>query len=78
MKNPLLQRREELGLSQEAAAQRAGVSFSTWRNWERSRTCPNLASYLSLAKALHWSIGQVQDAVRVIETHKLNRHSPAA
>lgn len=36
--------RATAGLSQRAAAQRAGVPYESWRNWEERRRTPSAAT----------------------------------
>lgn len=45
-KDRLLARRNQLGLSQEAAAEQLGVSFQTFNSWERGRHAPRIQAVL--------------------------------
>ena len=45
-------RRKALGLSLRAAAGGAGVSYETWRNWERGAITPRADDLLAAARVL--------------------------
>lgn len=51
-------RRLELGLTQEALAQRCGTTQSTVQRWERG-SLPSFDQILSLAAALQWTADEV-------------------
>jgi DNA-binding XRE family transcriptional regulator len=55
----LRQRREDLDMSQERAAQLAGVSTSTWRSWEDGSSTPRVGRRRRLTEVLDWSAAQV-------------------
>lgn len=54
------QRREALGLSQDDAAQRAGLSVSTWRNAESGRTKLAQPTRERIEDALEWEQGTLR------------------
>lgn len=64
--NPLRQYRHRLGLSQEECARRAGVSLSTWANWENHRVAPTRRQYEAIATALEISLDEVFEAVSTL------------
>jgi DNA-binding XRE family transcriptional regulator len=47
-------RREELRLSQSAAARAAGVARSTWVNWEKGVAKPERFNYAAIDDVLQW------------------------
>lgn len=44
--------RQERGLSQEAAARLAGISWATWQRTESGATSPDIETLKKIAKAL--------------------------
>lgn len=58
------QRREELGLSREAMAERAGLkSPQTVQNFEFARSMPHTSTLRSFEQTLEWKIGSIDDAL---------------
>jgi len=55
--------REAQGLSQEATAQRAGISLNTYSRIERGYTTPLWTTVIQLADALEVSIVELAEAV---------------
>ena len=75
--NPLLQRREELSLSQREIAGRLGLTAQQIWNWEHDRSAPRRTQLVPLAKAYEVTIAQMRDwlvetAGRVLR-HRMNR-----
>lgn len=48
------ERREELRLSQSAAARAANVARSTWVNWETGKSVPERFNYAAIEDVLDW------------------------
>ncbi|MGN6695002.1 MAG: helix-turn-helix domain-containing protein [Aquihabitans sp.] len=57
------ERRAELGLTQVAVAQRAGVHWTFIGQVERGEREPRLGSLLLLAKGLRWTTSQLVDGI---------------
>lgn len=58
------QRREELGLSREAMAERAGLkSPQTVQNFEFARSMPHTSTLRSFESTLEWKVGSIDDAL---------------
>jgi transcriptional regulator with XRE-family HTH domain len=57
-------RREELRLSQSAAARAAGVARTTWVNWEKDKATPERFNYAAIDDTLEWERKKGVDAVR--------------
>lgn len=58
------QRREELGLSREAMAERAGLrSPQTVQNFEFARSMPHTSTLRSFEQTLEWKVGSIDDAL---------------
>ena len=58
------QRREELGLSREAMAERAGLkSPQTVQNFEFARSMPHTSTLRSFESTLEWKTGSIDDAL---------------
>jgi len=53
-------RRNKLGLSQGAAARKAGVTRVTWRHWEQDKTVPHTFNYVRIEHAMEWEPGSVE------------------
>jgi DNA-binding XRE family transcriptional regulator len=53
-------RRERLGISQSRAARVAGVSRTTWVNWETGATVPERFNYAKIENPLEWEPGSVE------------------
>lgn len=56
-------RREELRLSQSAAARAAGVARTTWVNWEKGAAQPERFNYAAIDDVLEWERKQGVDAI---------------
>lgn len=54
------QRREDLGLSQPAAADRAGINRDTWRNMENGSRDIRSYNHRAVERALQWQPGSVE------------------
>lgn len=66
MSNPIrsimIQRRRELGLTQQEAAKKAGCNESTWCRWESEQFVPRPAEWPRIAKVLGMSLADLQSA----------------
>lgn len=51
--------REEVGLSQAALCERAGMSVHSLRNWEQDRTLPRIDVATQLARAMGVSLDRL-------------------
>jgi transcriptional regulator with XRE-family HTH domain len=51
-KDKLLELRQAAGLTQKAAADRAGMSMLTYRNYEQGTRLPGLPAFMKIIKAL--------------------------
>lgn len=58
------ERREELRLSQSAAARAANVARSTWVNWEKGVSEPERFNYAAIDDVLQWERRAGVDNVR--------------
>jgi len=67
VQNPFLIRRKDLDLSQEEAAQKCGLSLSSWRNYETGRNAPVRGKFHAIAEGLNWTLDDVIDAVAWIQ-----------
>jgi transcriptional regulator with XRE-family HTH domain len=56
----LIAQRQQLGLSQSAAARKAGVDRMTWRAWEEGRSRPQDYNYVKIEYALELDPGGTQ------------------
>ncbi len=54
--------RKEAGLSQEALAEKIGVSRQTVAKWESGDSCPDLTSALSLAEVFDLTLDELADS----------------
>jgi transcriptional regulator with XRE-family HTH domain len=69
-------RRVELGLSQSAAARRAGVSRPAWLGWETGSR-PQDSNYATIERTLEWERGTVHALLTGAPTPPVhNEHSP--
>ena len=65
--------REQLGLSPEKLAERAGVPLVSYRNWEYDHRVPGLGAASLLARALGVPL---QDLADCVEAQEDRRHQP--
>lgn len=56
-------RRKQTGLSQSAAARKAGVARGTWRAWEKGESEPFDYNYANIEHAMGWQAGSVELAI---------------
>ena len=47
--------RRRLGITQQQAADKAGVSLSAWKNWESGASIPRMDALLAIARVLQVS-----------------------
>lgn len=57
--NHLMQARKKAGLSQEAVAEKLGVSRQTISKWETDETVPDIYQSKKLAKLYHLSLDEL-------------------
>lgn len=72
------ERREQLGLSQEGAAAKAGISSSTWQDYEYGTRSKRFASTKrKVAAALDWPVNFDELLERGVDPHTVTDTSPA-
>ncbi len=69
--NHLMQARKKAGLSQEAVAEKLGVSRQTISKWETDETVPDIYQSKKLAKLYHLSLDERQGQ----SSHRQNRRN---
>lgn len=70
----LVDRRQELGLSQERLGAAVGVHVKTVARWEQGVSVPYPSQREALARALRWSMAQVALALGDDGDHEANSH----
>lgn len=75
-------RRKQLGISQSAAARKAGVHRQTWLAWEAGKSAPEEYNYFKIDHAMDWVKGRGVDSIMsgkdpvLIETRPVPRYPP--
>jgi transcriptional regulator with XRE-family HTH domain len=77
----LTARRQELGISQSAAARQAGVSRGAWRAWESGEAIPQDFNYVRIETVMQWEAGSAELAVLgrrkpVVVRRRIERDQP--
>lgn len=78
----MIRRREELGLSQSAAARATKIGYSTqiarttWVKWEKGEAIPERFNFIRIETVLKWQPGSVASIQAGSEPTPIRDHSP--